>query len=160
MFCRDGKRFHAVHCPGLKNIVSRLGNSTITEVNIHLILASAALPSPIKATLQWVGWGRMPDVLANKNIYASISLWSCSPVQALLEETIPIFVSYLNMCKGSLLLRGNRTSTTDSKIIRTPGALLFIGETFLRQLCWPSVFSQIWSLSFLWNTKFYTPDKF
>lgn len=58
VFCRDGKRSCAVHCPGLQNTVSR-GNSAITEVNVHLILASAALPSPIKATLEWVGWGKM-----------------------------------------------------------------------------------------------------
>lgn len=55
----------------------------------------------------------------------------CFPVQAPLEETISIFVSYLNMCKGN------------SKIFRTPEALLLIGETFLRPSCWPAMFSQI-----------------
>lgn len=59
VLCRDGKRFRGVHCPGLQNTVSRLRNPAITEVNVHLILASAALPSPIKATLEWPGWGRM-----------------------------------------------------------------------------------------------------
>lgn len=38
------------------------------------------------------------DVLANKNTNTSISKWSCFPVQALLEESIPMFVSYLNEC--------------------------------------------------------------
>lgn len=36
------------------------------------------------------------DVLANKNTSPSISMWSCFPVQASLEESSPTFVSYLN----------------------------------------------------------------
>lgn len=69
------------------NAVSRLKNSAITELNIHLILASAALPLPIKATVEWVGRGKAPVYLQIGMLASLISVWSCFSVQVHLEET-------------------------------------------------------------------------